>query len=124
MSKIVEIMENISEDMGILPKDVEWDEILDKISNWSDMEIDIFWSLTADFGFEECYDIVDNEYYTIWSDCDNMGDVAEKYLYDCGYLDNLPDVVINNINYDDIGYDMELEGNYIICDDYVIEVTY
>ena len=124
MSKQFEIMVKLCEDMGITPRDCEWDEILDKICNWTDLEIDIFWTLTTDFGYEECYDIIDNEYYFIWHDCENMADVAENYLSECGYLDNLPNIVIDNINYENIGYDMELEGHYIICDEYVIEVNY
>lgn len=124
MSKYFEIMVNVSEDMGITPKDVEWDGILDNICNWTDLEIEIFWTLTSNYGYEEAYDIVDNEYYVIWHDCQDMAELAENYLAECGYLDNLPEIVIDNINFESIGYDMELEGDYYICDDYVIEVNY
>ena len=124
MSIQSEIMEKVSKDMNITPKDDEWDEVLDNICNWDDAEIEMFSILSETYGYEECYDIIDNGYYTIWYDCKDMADVAETYLTECGYLNGLPYFVIDNINYEAIGYDMELEGNYITCSDYVIEVNY
>ena len=76
-----EIMEEVRSDMGINVLDDEWDDILDKIGNWTDMEIEVFWTLMGNYGAEECYDIIVNEYYHIWWECDCMFRLSS--LSDC-----------------------------------------
>jgi hypothetical protein len=51
----------------------------------------------------------------------SMKDIAENYIEECYNLDDIPDIISRNIDYDSIAYDMEIEGNYYIVDGDIYE---
>ncbi len=52
-----------------------------------------------------------------------MKDIAENYIDECYNLEDIPSIISNNINYDSIAFDMELEGNYHKIDSDIYEYT-
>ena len=50
-----------------------------------------------------------------------MEDVAFSLIHDCYNLDDIPSVITNHIDYEAIGNDLELDGNYTVINDDVYE---
>lgn len=68
---------------------------------------------------EELLDNVDE--ITCYSDCDSMEDVARYYVEETGQLGEIPSNLQNYIDYQALGRDMELEGNFLITSNGVFE---
>ena len=56
-----------------------------------------------------------------YSDCDSMEDVARYYVEETGSLGELPSNLQNYIDYQALGRDMELEGNFLVTSHGVFE---
>jgi hypothetical protein len=41
-----------------------------------------------------------------------MEDIAENYIEECYNLDDMPSIIANNIDYESIARDMEIEGSF------------
>jgi len=51
----------------------------------------------------------------------SMQDLAYDYIQDCYNLDDMPSIISNNIDYEAIARDMEIEGNYYKIDNDIYE---
>ena len=49
----------------------------------------------------------------VWSDCDDMEDVARAYCEECGILDKIPDNLQCYFDFEAFGRDMSFEGQYV-----------
>lgn len=76
--------------------------------------------------FEEALKIVKSGDYVIYSNCNDMSDVAYEYLNECGYFADLPDFVTRYFDYEAFGRDMSIEGTFLYCDEFngYIEIYY
>lgn len=58
---------------------------------------------------------------TCYSDCDSMEDVARHYVEETGQLGEIPANLQNYLDYQALGRDMEIEGNYLVTSHGVFE---
>ena len=56
-----------------------------------------------------------------YSECDSMEDVARYYVEETGQLGEVPSNLQNYIDYQALGRDMEIEGNYLVTSHGVFE---
>ncbi|MBU3228899.1 antirestriction protein ArdA [Clostridium algidicarnis] len=56
-----------------------------------------------------------------YSDCDSMEDVARYSVEETGQLGEVPSNLQNYIDYQALGHDMEIEGNYLVTSHGVFE---
>ena len=56
-----------------------------------------------------------------YTDCDSMEDVARYYVEETGQLGEVPANLQNYIDYQALGRDMEIEGNYLVTSHGVFE---
>ncbi|AIL56904.1 hypothetical protein V811_02327 [Staphylococcus aureus M90388] len=56
-----------------------------------------------------------------YSDCDSMEDVARYYVEETGQLGEVSSNLQNYIDYQSLGRDMEIEGNYLVTSHGVFE---
>ncbi|EEO7552537.1 antirestriction protein ArdA [Listeria monocytogenes] len=56
-----------------------------------------------------------------YSDCDSMEDIARYYVEETGQLGEVPSNLQNYIDYQSLGRDMEIEGNYLVTSRGVFE---
>ena len=97
-------------------------DIAERYDCLSDDEKEVFNEISDEFKLDEAFDIIENEDYVIYYDCDNMGDVAEQYIDDIGLLSDVPSDLVGYFDYQSYGRDMEIEGYFIKCDDGYIEI--
>lgn len=60
--------------------------------------------------FEDLINHKDDIFY--YPDCDSMEDVAAYYIEETGQLGEVPSNLRNYIDYQALGRDMEMEGNF------------
>lgn len=94
-------------------------EIAERIEELDEEEGKVVKALMSELGYtlDEAIDKVNNGDYRIYSDCDNMTDIAYQVVEECGYLNNVPDNVARYFDYESFGRDLGIEGNYIFTDD-------
>ena len=98
-------------------------EIGERYSELSDEERTVFNEISSETStLDEAFDIVEDGDYMIYSNCDDMGDVAMQYVEETGLLDNVPGDLVDYFDYQSYGRDMEINGYYIrssYCDGYI-----
>ncbi len=62
---------------------------------------------------DEVERVLDDSEYTIYWDCQDMGDVAAEVVENSGLLDGVDDTVCRYFDYDAYGRDLEIEGTFI-----------
>lgn len=68
-------------------------------------------------------DAIDHVNDCILHPVNDMSDVAYNYYTDCGLIDeNNP--LFNYIDWDAIGRDMSFDGNFVECDDGIVEILF
>lgn len=100
-------------------------EIAERIEELDENESKVAKALISDLSYtlDEAIDKVNSGDYRIYSDCDNMTDIAYQVVEECGYLNNVPDNVARYFDYESFGRDLGIEGTYIFLDDSeVIEI--
>ena len=100
-------------------------EIAERIEELDENESKVAKALISDLSYtlDEAIDKVNSGDYRIYSDCDNMTDIAYHVVEECGYLNNVPDNVARYFDYESFGRDLGIEGTYIFLDDSeVIEI--
>lgn len=100
-------------------------EIAERIEELDEEESKVVKALMSELGYtlDEAIEKVNNGDYRIYSDCDDMADIAYQVVEECGYLNNVPDNVARYFDYESFGIDLGIEGTYIFTDDNeVIEV--
>ena len=58
-----------------------------------------------------------------YSDCASMEDIARYYVEETGQLGEVPSNLQNYIDYQSLGRDMEIEGNYLVTSHGVFEYS-
>ena len=93
-------------------------EIAERIKELDEEESKVVKALMSELGYtlDEAIGKVNSGDYRIYSDCDNMTDIAYQVVEECGYLNNAPDNVARYFDYESFGKDLGIEGNYIFLD--------
>ncbi|UJF36553.1 antirestriction protein ArdA [Paenibacillus hexagrammi] len=96
----------------------EYDSI-DKLNEYAealvnaDIDEDVFEAICdCTSTMEEALEVISNEDYRIWDECNDMSDVAYYYYEETGLMTEIPSAIQNYIDWDAVGRDMEIEGNY------------
>lgn len=94
-------------------------EIAERIEELGEEESEAVKVLMSELGYtlNEAIDKVNSGDYRIYSDCDDMTDIAYQVVEECGYLNNVPDNVARYFDYESFGRDLGIEGTYIFTDD-------
>lgn len=94
-------------------------EMAERIEELDEEESEVVKVLMSELGYtlDEAIDKVNSGDYTIYSDCDDMTDIAYQVVDECGYLNNVPDNVARYFDYESFGRDLGIEGTYIFTDD-------
>lgn len=94
-------------------------EIAERIEELGKEESEVVKALMSELGYtlNEAIDKVNSGDYRIYSDCDDMTDIAYQVVEECGYLNNVPDNVARYFDYESFGRDLGIEGTYIFTDD-------
>lgn len=72
--------------------------------------------------FDEALEAVQDGNYRIYSDCDDMTDVAMEVVEECGYLNGVSEQVARYFDYEAFGRDLDLEGKYYYIDGDMVEI--
>lgn len=111
-----------SKELGEYTSIERLNEIAERYNDLKEDEKEVFNEISSDFKLNEAFDIVEDGDYMIYSDCDDMGDVAMQYVEETGLLDNVPGDLVDYFDYQSYGRDMEINGYYIrssYCDGYI-----
>lgn len=94
-------------------------EIAERIKELGKEESEVVKALMSKLGYtlNEAIDKVNSGDYRIYSDCDDMTDIAYQVVEECGYLNNVPDNVARYFDYESFGRDLGIEETYIFTDD-------
>lgn len=94
-------------------------EIAERIEELGEEGSEVVKALMSELGYtlNEAIDKVNSGDYRIYSDCDDMTDIAYQVVEECGYLNNVPDNVARYFDYESFGRDLGIEGTYIFTDD-------
>lgn len=94
-------------------------EIAERIEELGEEESEVVKALMSELGYtlNEAIDKVNSGDYRIYSDCDDMTDIAYQVVEECGYLNNVPDNVARYFDYESFDRDLGIEGTYIFTDD-------
>ena len=93
-------------------------EIAEKLNELEEEESTVAKALMSECGYtlDEAIEKVNNGDYRIYSDCNDMTDVAYEVVEECGYLDNVPENVARYFDYEAFGRDLGIEGTFIFLD--------
>lgn len=64
------------------------------------------------YTFNEALEKANNGDYRIYYDCDDMIDVAMEIVEECGYLNDVPEIIARYFDYEAFARDLEIEGNF------------
>lgn len=94
-------------------------EIAERLDELDESESKIVKAMMSECGYtlDEAIEKVNNSEYMVYSDCEDMTDVAYQVVENCGYLDNVPETVARYFDYESFGRDLGIEGTYIFTDD-------
>lgn len=94
-------------------------EIAERLDELDEEESKVVKALMSELGYtlNEAINKVNSGDYRIYSDCDNMTDIAYQVVEECEYLNNVPDNVARYFDYESFGRDLGIEGTYIFTDD-------
>ena len=93
-------------------------DMAERIKKLDGEEINVVKALIQklDYTLDEAVEKVNNGDYMIYSDCENMTDVAYQVVEECGYLEHVPDNVARYFDYESFGRELGIGGNYIFLD--------
>ena len=93
-------------------------EIAEKLGELDEEEQKVVKALISECSYtiDEAIEKVNCGDYSIYSDCDNMTDVAYQVVEECGYLNEVPDTVARYFDYESFGRDLGIEGTYIFTE--------
>lgn len=94
-------------------------EIAERIEELDEEESKVVKALMSELGYtlDEAIDKVNSGDYSIYSDCNDMTDVAYAVVEECDYLRNVPETVARYFDYEAFGRDLGIEGTFIFTDD-------
>lgn len=111
-----------SKELGEYTSIERLNEIAERYNDLEEYEKEVFNEISADFKLDEAFDIVEDGDYMIYSNCDDMTDVAYEYVEETGLLDDVPETVAQYFDYESFGRDMEIEGHFIKSNDGYVEI--
>lgn len=93
--------------------------IAERLDELDEEESKVVKVLMSELGYtlDEAMGKVNSGDYRIYSDCDDMTDIAYQVVEECKYLNNAPDNVARYFDYESFGRDLGIEGTYIFTDD-------
>lgn len=93
-------------------------EIAEKLNELEEEESTVAKALMSECGYtlDEAIEKVNNGDYRIYSECNDMTDVAYEVVEGCGYLNNVPENVARYFDYEAFGRDLGIEGTFIFLD--------
>ena len=93
-------------------------EIAEKLNELEEEESTVAKALMSECGYtlDEAIEKVNNGDYRIYSECNDMTDVAYEVVEECGYLNNVPENVARYFDYEAFGRDVGIEGTFIFLD--------
>lgn len=94
-------------------------EIAERIEELDEEESKVVKALMSELGYtlDEAIEKVNNGDYRIYSECNDITDIAYEVVEECGYLNNVPENVARYFDYEAFGRDLGIEGTYIFTDD-------
>lgn len=94
-------------------------EIAERIEELDEEESKVVKALMSELGYtlDEAIDKVNSGDYSIYSDCNDMTDVAYVVVEECDYLRNVPEIIARYFDYEAFGRDLGIEGTFIFTDD-------
>ena len=78
--------------------------------------------LEAGYTFEEAMQKYNDGEYTFYSGCSDMAEVAEQYADETGLLESIPERLRYYFDFEALGRDMNLEGQYNFTDGGCVEI--
>ena len=93
-------------------------EIAERIEELDEEESKVVKALMSDLGYtlnEAIYKVNSGD-YRIYSDCENMTDIAYQVVEECECLKNVPENVARYFDYASFGRDLGVEQTYIFLD--------
>ena len=98
----------------------ELNEIAETVEGLADYEQEIVKALLDEgYDLEEAINTVDD--CIVYADCENMADVAYQ-MYEEGLLGDIPEHLVNYIDWEAYGRDLSFDGNWIATENGYIEV--
>lgn len=119
----------ISLKIGDIPRDfADWYVTVDRVNELYDAiceEDEAVIQTMLDYGYSirKIENIIKSGGCTVF-DADNMAGVAEQICEECGWLSDTPEFLHGYINYQKLGRDMEVSGNFLFNYDYgfIVEI--
>ena len=101
----------------------ELDELAAELESLDDYDAKAFSAfIECGYSFNEALENVQNGNYRIYSNCQDMEDVAMEVVKECGYLDQMPENLRFYFDYKAFGRDLDIEGTFIYVDGDYIEL--
>ena len=93
-------------------------EIAEKIDNLDEKQEQVVKVLMSECGYDldDAIEKAESGDYRIYSNCDNMTDVAYIVVEECEYLDNTPEFLTRYFDYEAYGRDLGIEGSFHFLD--------
>lgn len=93
-------------------------EIAEKIDNLDEEQEQVVKVLMSECGYDldDAIEKAESGDYRIYTDCNDMTDVAYAVVEECDYLRNVPETVARYFDYEAFGRDLEIEGSFHFLD--------
>lgn len=93
-------------------------EIAGKIDNLDEEQEQVVKVLMSECGYDldDAIEKAESGDYRIYTDCNNMTDVAYAVVEECDYLRNVPETVARYFDYEAFGRDLGIEGSFHFLD--------
>lgn len=111
-------------DFGEYPSISEINDIAGRVEALKEYELDVLEVILKEHtsDIDEALRIVEACDYRTWDSCNNMADVANAMADEYGYLKDIPECFQCYIDYEKWGRDLAIEGTFLECDGYFVEV--
>lgn len=93
-------------------------EMAEKIDNLNEEQEQVVKVLMSECGYDldDAIEKAESGDYRIYSNCDNMTDVAYAVVEECDYLRNVPETVARYFDYEAFERDLGIEGSFHFLD--------
>lgn len=88
-------------------------EIVERYNDLEEGDKYIFNIITDGLSLDKAFDVVKNDDYVTYLNCDDMTDVAHEYVEETRLLDDVPETISPYFDYELFGRDMERECHFI-----------
>lgn len=103
----------------------ELNELAEQMDNFGETEQAAFKAFLEDgCPVNEAIEHVNNSDYLVYSNCNDMSDVAYQYVEESGILNQIPENLQNYFDFEAYGRDMGFEGTFYSIDNDYIQLLY